>query len=433
MKKWIYFGCVYAVHAIALSETLSFEQVWNKVKKSSSAIEATELLKQSVEEAYRRSNRHWMPRLYLDIKAYQTNDPASNFMGLLEQRSVAMTDFNPSDINGPVSKTFGRGALGVDLPIYEGGSQVAHSDLMDAQLKVAVLRSAQVKNNLYAETATSYIGLANLETQKNKISNLKKNLDSWLKGYQIGSTSNPVGYSGLLGMKALNGRLQSLLIMYQTQESIHYKNLQELGVNSTSWSTEKTSVTEFVKSYFLSLKSTSDFSLDNQISQQQTKVAKSESDMQKSKYLPRLGAFAESYLFTGDKNTKSGYTAGLYLQWSLFNPDEYGSYAEAQLKMQALQKQSGLQHTQNQTELYSLNQTIKLLTENLKILEETSSAFDQQIRISEKLFRNGSINALQLLDVLNRYTDLIVQQAESENKLIETATRWMAAQDTKVE
>ena len=45
----------------------------------------------------------------------------------------------------------------------------------------------------------------------------------------------------------------------------------------------------------------------------------------------------------------------------------------------------------------------------------------EQTRVTETLFKNGSVNTLQLVEVLSRRADLIVSQTEAHLGLIKTS------------
>ena len=56
----------------------------------------------------------------------------------------------------------------------------------------------------------------------------------------------------------------------------------------------------------------------------------------------------------------------------------------------------------------------------LKLLDESTALLQEQTQVARQLFRNGSINALQLVEVLNRRADLVVNRREAELALAQT-------------
>ncbi|WP_415063065.1 TolC family protein [Bdellovibrio sp.] len=405
----------------AQAEQVSFGKVWNSISQTSPGLKAAELQSQAAVEAKDRAGRHWLPRLYLDARSYQTNAPGQSFFGLLEQRSLRQTDFNPDAINNPDSEVFTRGSLGVDLPLYEGGMKSAQVSLQNHLSQSQDHEAAGVRVEQYSEVAKAYGSLGLLEQQKQKLLNLKQIIDRLLKSYQIGVKSNPVGYSGLLGLKSLSNRVQGLLVQYEAQSRAYYVALKEMGYTENQWSPQAEETIVFVEKYLASHSEEASFQVESL--KEKSMVAQEASKMEKARFLPRVGAFAESYIFNGSRDTANGYTAGLYLQWSLFNPSDYGTHKEAQIKSLAAQKYTEAMEQKERAEKLSLDQAIQALKANIRLLEDSQKILIEQSQVAESLFKNGSINALQFVEVLNRRVDLVTSQADAGMNLLQAASQ----------
>lgn len=152
MKRFISF--LFLVTPIYLSaEGVGFNELWKRIEENSSARKSKYLEWKAGEIAKDRSDKHWLPRVYADLRTFQTNDPTLNFMGKLSQRSATDADFSTAStrtrpgnfldsnnqpyttlnadtmnlfakdtLNYPGSHQYSRGTLGMDLPLYEGGS-----------------------------------------------------------------------------------------------------------------------------------------------------------------------------------------------------------------------------------------------------------------------------------------------------------------------
>lgn len=405
----------------AQAEQISLKKVWSEIFQSSPGFKAAQLESQAAVEAKDRTSKHWLPRLYIDARTYQTNDPGQSFFGLLEQRSLKQSDFNPDSINHPDAETFTRGALGVDLPLYEGGMKQAQYELQSHLALSQDHEALNMKVEQYSQVAKAYGSLGVLDQQKQKLLALKQVIDRLLKSYQLGSKSNPVGYSGLLGLKSLSNRIQGLLVQYEAQSKAHYQALNEMGFKDSNWSPLFDNSVSFIEKYFAVTSSeSSSFKIDSM--KEKSIVAQEASNMEKARFRPRVGAFAESYLFNGNRDSANGYTAGLYLQWSLFNPADYGTNKEAQIKSMAAQKYTEAMEQKEKAEKYALDQSIVALKQNISLLDDSQKILTEQSQVAENLFRNGTINALQFVEVLNRRVDLITQQADAGLNLLETSS-----------
>ncbi|MCB0407232.1 MAG: TolC family protein, partial [Bdellovibrionales bacterium] len=191
--------------------------MWSEINASSAAQQAAKFQLESTQEAKSRASRHWLPTVYLDAKTYQTNDPGASFFGLIQQRSLQTTDFNANSINHPDAAVYTRGALGVNLALYEGGMKSAQVDMLKHSEVAEENIYAQTRLNQYAQVGVIYGQLGVLEKKQDQLTYLKAQVEKLLKNYQLGSRSNPVGHSGLLGMKSLANRIEGLLIQFQAQ------------------------------------------------------------------------------------------------------------------------------------------------------------------------------------------------------------------------
>lgn len=93
----------------SFAETLSFPQVWSQINAKSPAQESSRLETQALQEAHSRTQLRWAPKLYLEGKSVNSN----------------LTDPTLSN----------KGALGLDLPLYEGGLNSAQREFLQQNLK----------------------------------------------------------------------------------------------------------------------------------------------------------------------------------------------------------------------------------------------------------------------------------------------------------
>lgn len=430
MKK-VFILYLILMSSIAQSETMTFQNVWSEVRKTSPVLESARYQTESALASQSKAARHWLPRIYVDAKSYQTNDPGSSFFGLLQQRSVLASDFNPDSINHPETKIYTRAALGIDLPLFEGGSKSALSDIMDSTFNAQKFTERQNEIELYSQVANLFATIAITEKQQSKFSKLKSTIEKLLKNYQLGQRSNAVGYSGLLGMKSLLNRITGLTSQNQAQINSYYKTIEELGLSQKNWKPAFNDGLSFSEKYLTTQLSTSSYK--NLALKQNVLASESTVSMQQARFLPKVGAFAESSLFNSDRDTANAYMAGLYLQWNLFDPADFGSKNEYRLKSLATQKYSESMEKQEIAEENGLTESLNSYKENLKLINDSDKILEEQTRMSESLFRNGSINALQFVEILNRRADLIAQQIEIEIGLVQTASKFITLQAFNIE
>lgn len=427
MKKMnLLFSLLFFVPIASKADSLSLRQVWDKVSGQSLSQEAAKLQVQSSQLSIDKADRHWLPRVYFDARGFKTNDPGTSFFSLLEQRSLEAADFNVASINEPDYHVYVRSALGLDMPLYEGGFKTTYAQMQKYQHRADELQFSQIENQQYAEVAKSYGALSLLLQQKQKTEDIYSFILKLQKNYRLGSKSNPLGYSGLLGLQSLSNRLQMILNQYQGQIETIYRALAELGVEVNAWSPAlQTSSVEFVNRY-MSIQGPSLPSPRLQSMQQSSLMAQKSVDLEKSKFLPRVGAFAETYNFSGDRKTANAYMAGLYLQWNLFNPADFGSVKESQIRSMSQEKNYAANLQLEKIESESLQHNISVTKEALGLLAENQKILTEQAQVGETLFKNGSINILQFLEILGRRADLISAQTDLSQNLLNSSAQLIA-------
>lgn len=411
---------VFLVQSVSVqAEDIDFPTVWKIISEKSHAQKATQLESEASATTQGRAARHWLPRLYIDIKGYQTNDPGSSFIGLIEQRAVESTDFSPDAINHPDQHFYTRGALGVDLPLFEGGIKVAEYKMQKHLATSKENEVFTVRNEQYSEVAKTYGSIAVLSEQKNKLLEMNKTLERLLRSYRLGVKSNPVGHSGLLGLKSLSNRLQGVLNQYGAQSEALYAVLNEMGLErKTDWNPKFENVIKYTQQFMASesyVESTSSKSM-----KEKALASKEVSGMERARFLPRLGAFAESYVFNGNRATANGYTAGLYLQWNLFNPTDFGALKESKLRAAAAENFAEAVSQKERAEYQVLLKSSESLRANIELLNDSDKIMTEQVQVTENLFKNGSVNALQFVEVLSRRVDLIISQTDAQLSHIKT-------------
>jgi outer membrane protein TolC len=396
---------------------LEFGRIWNLVKSNSPAMKGALYEFEAAKIGTERAGRHGYPRVYFTGRAFATNDPGASFMYTLQQRQVGLADFTPTALNQPGNSFFEQGTLGIDLTLYEGGGRVAQAE---AAGRVAEGKSWESKAQVisdYAQAANDYAALLILTKVRKDLLELREGVSGIVEHYTIGSKSNPVGYSGLLGLKNLLNRIDGLLVENEGTVASKRSSIQTLAINlPDDWQPSPDRSKNFLAKVFSNADS-DPIPAAVQAARMGAEALERAKDGEKAKFLPKVGIFAQGDLYGGSRTTATSYTSGAYLQWDLFSAPNLGAVTQSeQLASAAAARADQLRNKMNgdhvtaKANLISTEKNIILLDESAKILEE-------QTQITRGLFRNGSINALQLVEVLNRRADLLTHRTEAELNL----------------
>ena len=425
-EKWILILGLFVVPAFAGAEVsrgavvLPFSSVWRAVKDASPSQKAASAGTQAAEIASDRSGRHWFPRLFVDARAYETNDPAQTFFALLGERQASSSDFLPSTLNHPGSNFFTQAGVGLDLPLFEGGARVAEHESLKTAARAKALAAQEVLNEDYLNSTKFYGALLALQDQARLLAALQGVVDSILQKYSLGGRANPIGYSGLLGLKGLRNRLQAGILQSQEQIRASRDSLSEMAKGlPENWVPELKEFLVFVEGA-LPLPKEGDHESSFAVKAAQVMVESKEraSQAEKAKFLPKVGLFADEDMNGGSRGTGASYSGGAYLQWNIFSATDYGSIREAELRTaeaagnaDARALGERIQQAQARHADFASEQTIRLLNENVELLGEQTEA-------SRKLYLSGSINALQFLEVLSRRADVLTSLTQAELELL---------------
>lgn len=407
----------------ASAELLSFETIWKKVKSESPMLSQEEHELKASELASSRSEKHWLPSLSLGGSVFSTNDPAKNFFSNLSQRQITASDFALSNLNEPGRHTFETLTIGLDLPLYEGGRKAAESSAFSKFTEAAQMKQKAAILNEYIETAKAYSRLNTLSLAYDRLKSLSDRISEILSKYSIGAQSNPVGYSGMLGLKSLKNRVEGELLSLESKESIYRETLTEKAkLEEKKWSTENEAALSFLNR-ILPVSSDGKLSYPEMSAIAHSDATDKVKSAEKSRYLPKLGLFANEDLTHGTRGTGTNFTGGAYLQWSLFNPDNLNRVDEKnEIRLAA---NSAVQSIEQKSRIgrKTLLQNEETMKKSIELLLDSEKLLSDQAKVASRLFQSGTISALQLAEVLNRRVDLILNLANAEQEIVEVRAK----------
>ena len=146
-------------------------------------------------------------------------------------------------------------------------------------------------------------------------------------------------------------------------------------------------------------------------------------EMEKARHLPRVGLFAQSNIYSGDRDTANAQAYGIYFAWDIFNSDSHGRVGEASAKFRAGEAKIQAEKQEEKIILEQMLASKNTLEKSLALLEDTDKILKEQTLNAMKLFRSGLLNALQLAEVINRRVDLIENKNKVENQYLDVYTR----------
>jgi Outer membrane efflux protein len=411
------------ISGVVLGQEMSFEQIWKQYVENSHELASLKNAKSAADLGQERGELHWLPKVSLMGQWSDTNDPGQVFFNNLGQRAITQSDFIPSALNRPDRHRFLNGMIGVDLPLYEGGLKSHQASLLKEVARASEIDIEAKKTEYYSNFGRHYGSLLIHETNAVSLKTLKSDLRKIIASYEVGSKSNPVGYSGLLGLKGVANRIDGLLTVYEMQ--LHNDKewiIGKAGLISSFRPVLKSDIRQYMDNTFVHDESAkySSLLLANEVKVNSMSYMPL---MEKARYLPRVGVFAQNALYSGNRETENSQSFGLYLMWEIFSSDSYNRKSEAEAKL--LAGQANLKAFKQEEEIMKSNLVASRATleKSLELLSDSDGLLSEQSKNSMKLFRSGLLNALQLAEVINRRVDVVEQKNEAELKYLDVRSR----------
>lgn len=437
-----------------VSETrIDFSEIWMKVRLRSAGLRAKAAEVKSVEIGKERAGKHWLPKIYADVRSYRTDDPALNFTGKLGQRSATTSDFSteslryqPSNflgpdnrpytepnannaelfakdtLNHPGSHTYSRGTLGIELPLFEGGGKIAAHSLLENRLSAVKSEEQYLIHLEYSNAAAAYQTVSLAEENLSRTETLLREIKNFLSNYRLGNRSNPVGFSGFLSLKTLQNILEISKKEHETLRSTSEERLRFMTDDlPEDFKPRRTPLLRFADE-FLPLPDPhnagkTDLSEAYRLRSEEAKEAVK---AERSKFLPKIAAFAESYTYDGSRDRANAYNAGLYLRMNLLDPSDLGAMDQAKADLDVARKKAEETKLREESSFRILILKERNTLENLNSIYDSMRIQEEQLRISAKLFREGTISAPQMAESFSKSAELLRMKSDAESEYLKT-------------
>ncbi|TGM15909.1 hypothetical protein EHQ81_05825 [Leptospira selangorensis] len=424
----------------ASDSSMDFSSVWEKVARNSPSLQTKSLEIEAAKSASARAGLHWFPKLYTDVRTYQTNDPILNFTGKLGQRSATQSDFstasnrsnlsnfldsnnqlyqniNPNSanifakdtLNHPGTNMYSRGTLGLEFPVYEGGSGKAFKEIKDKELQSYVLESEYFRKTLYIQTAVAFHSSLVFSGGVKEREKILRQLDFFVNSYRLDTAGNPIGHSGSLALRSVQLRVSSEI---KEKELYRKESLESIRILSggslENFIPAETSSLHFYEEVLPLPSSESErHTAISKILESHSNISKQKVTMENSKFLPKVGVYAEAYGYNGDRNFANSYNAGVFLQMNLLNPTDLGSKKEAMIQAEVAETKAKEARLKENSEFKILLEKERVLSENRKDSEQAYRIQYEQLLLSQTLFKRGNIPASSLAESFSRTSDAL--------------------------
>ena len=397
----------------------SFNEVAKEILENSNSTLSDNNQIKSREYELQASSNYWLPTLYLDSNLYRTNDPAQNFMGNLYQRAVRPSDLSIQNLNSAQANNFFKTAIGLNLNLYQGDASEQNFQYQNNLAVAKNYEAKQNKINQYFEVAKAYTAIVLLKQHQKKLQKISAKIKEILKTYNLNNQKNQIGYFGFLVLKTSHNVVENTLNANQSKEKMLYKILFELGYSQPSWQVVDGDLNFYLNNFFKIKDKKNDTSFEISSAKSKVNAQINYKKIREAKNLPTLDFYAENYTFKGVRKTNNGYNFGLNLHWNFYDPMNFDNEKIENANSTASNfdylnkiQQEKIFITQNQAQ-------IEIVENSLLNLEENDEMLFKNIKITQELYRTGSVAVSVLCDVIINYLSNFTEFTNAQFKLIE--------------
>jgi outer membrane protein TolC len=324
----------------------------------------------------------------------------------------------PDDLNYPDARNHFLTKLSYMLPLYTGGKLTEYGRISNMLHEMSLLDSRKLLNAKIYETKKSFYDISLVE---NYIYNLRKIIKNINTLENVVKSMQKEGYAqeiDLLEVQARKAEAESMYNQAKLNRELAYQFLSFL-LNHDVASIKK--VTDVAPMPSISRTALENNNLDIQKAKLGLQISEHAVELEKSRFLPEVGAFAEygsaDNMLWNDFTNKDFYTVGVQLSWNVFNGGVDQKNME-KAKVNYLK-------TRDQVELARKGIALKVKKLRTEILSMDSDirSYQKQLRFARKVYQNyktrykeGLVSISDVLIKQSKELEMLLKLLAAKNK-----------------
>lgn len=369
-------------------------------------------------------------KLDLSLTALRSNDAGNVFGFKLQSREATFGDFGfaefdmsgatnplpvaPTALNFPSPINHFQTKLTYMLPIYTGGKLTEYGRITDALYNMSKWDTAKIRNEKIFQTKKAFYDISLVE---NYIYNLSKIIRNINKLENIVKSMGKEGYTqdiDLLEVQARKSEARSMYNQAKLNKNLAYQFLSFL-LNKKVNSIKR--VNDMAPLPFIDHSDIARDNIDIQKALLGLNITKMAINVEKSNYLPTVGAFGEyssaDNLLWNDFTRKDSYTIGIQLKWNIFN----GGIDRANLekaKVNHLKMQDQVRLAKSGINLQVKKLETEILSKNADI-----KSYKKQLYFAKKVYQNYQS---RYKEGIVSISDVLIKQSKELEVLLKLLT-----------
>ncbi|SFV90708.1 Type I secretion system, outer membrane component LapE [hydrothermal vent metagenome] len=350
--------------------------------------------------------------------AAQSGGDFGRFTQGLSQNGDAILGIAPHDLNYPKARNHFQTKLSYMLPLYTGGKLTEYGRISKMMYKMSLLDCKKTLNMKIYETRKAFYDITLVE---NYIINLRRILANINKLEGIIREMKKEGYAkniDLLEVEARRAEAESMYNQAKLNRELAYQYLSFLLNTEVSSIKRVRDVAPMPKIDRDALAYTN---LDIRKAKLGLEMSKHAMELEKSRFLPEVGAFAEygsaDNNLWNDFTQKDAYTVGVQMKWNLFSggSDEYQlekakvNYMKVREQVALAKKGIALKVKKLRTEILSIDADIRSYTKQLRFAKEVYRSYSER-------YKEGLVSISDVLIKQSKELEMLLKLLTAKNK-----------------
>ena len=375
-------------------------------------------------------------KLDATLMAMRSNDAGNVFGFKLQSREATFGDFGfsdflspppgttdiltvqPHDLNYPDARNHFQTKISYMLPLYTGGKLREYSQISKMLYKMSQLDTKQLLNAKIYETKKAFYDISLVE---NYIFNLKKIMKNISTLENVVRTMQKEGYAkeiDLLEVQARKAEAESMYNQAKLNRELAYQFLSFLLNKDVKSIKHVYDVAPMPSVNRAALESNN---LDIQKAKLGLQISAHAVELEKSRFLPKLGAFAEygsaDNTLWNDFADKDFYTVGVQLSWNIFNGgvDEKNmekakvNYLKVKDQVELARKGIALKAKKLRTEILSADADIRSFKKQLLFAKKVYESYRAR-------YKEGMVSISDVLIKQSKELEVLLKLLTAKNR-----------------
>lgn len=399
MKKYIILLLLTPLWLTASMKNLTLNSAMKMLNKNNLELKIARFTEEMKAYEAIAAKGHKYGKLDATVMGMRSNDAGNVFGFKLQSREATFGDFGfsefdmsgqtnplpvaPKALNYPKSRNNFQTKLSYMLPLYTGGKLTEYGRITTAMHRMSQFDTQKLLNEKVFQTKKAFYDISLVS---NYITNLSKIIKNIKQLESIVRTMQKEGYAqdiDLLEVQARKAEAQSMYNQAKLNKDLAYQFLSFL-LNTKVDSIKK--VNDMAPMPNIDKEEIEANNIDIQKALLGLKITNMALNVEKSNFLPVVGAFAEyssaNDKFLNDFIENDSHTVGVQFKWNLFN----GGVDNANLERAKV----NYMKVQNQVDLAKSGIALQVKKLQIEILSENADvkSFNKQLKFARKVYEN---------------------------------------------